>query len=69
MKIIDLVNEFSHSIATLDDGSEIILTGWNGESWNEGRAVHRFEVEGIDISELEENTYEWDRAFEIVEVV
>lgn len=68
MKIANLIDEGSYSVAILEDGSEITLTGWNGEKWNEGKPVYRHEIEGIDISELEENSAEWDRALEIVEV-
>lgn len=69
MKIINLNREFGYDTAVIEDGSEIVLTGWNGESWNEGRPVYRFEIDGIDLSTLEENSPEWDRAVEIVEVV
>ena len=50
------------------DGREMLLTGWNGERWNEGRPVHRYEVEGIDFTQLEENSPEWDRAVEVVDI-
>lgn len=31
------------------------------------RPIHRFEVEEIDLEELEENSPEWDRAVEIID--
>lgn len=54
--------------AVFPDGREMLLTGWNGERWDEGRPIYRFEVEGIDPTQLEENSPEWDRAMEIVDI-
>lgn len=55
-------------IAGFPDGREVTLTGWNGETWDEGRPVYRFEVEGIDPTLLEENSPEWNAAHEIVDI-
>ena len=38
-----------------------------GEETYTLRPVYRFEVEGIDLSALEENSPEWDRAVEVVD--
>ena len=69
MKVIDIIHNFSYSVALTEDGKELILTGWNGERWAEGRPVCRWEAEGIDLSTIEENSPEWDNAVEVVEIV
>lgn len=65
-------------------GERICLSGWNGEQWNdcwkidadgnaigasfEARPIYRYDAESIDLSALEENSPEWDRAVEIVDI-
>lgn len=59
----------------LENGELLHTKEWNGEVYtvhNGGREttykpIHRFENEGIDISTLEENSDEWNKACEIVE--
>lgn len=58
----------------------IVDSGWNGEKYDAwfadknlkyisdvtARPIHRWEVEGIDICSLEENSDEWDKAMELI---
>lgn len=66
-----------------EDGRRFYLDRWNSEMWGEcwevlpdktfgpsfeARPVYRFELEGIDLSTIEENSKEWDHAVEIIEI-
>lgn len=63
------------------DGRRYCVSGWNGEKWLEcwevfpdmstgpsfeASPAHRWEADGIDLSSLEENSPEWEKAIEIV---
>lgn len=63
----------------LENGLLLFCDDWNGEAylraldpktdeWNNNsfKAVYRFQEENIDISDMEENTPEWDRLTKIV---
>lgn len=63
----------------LENGILLFGGDWNGEvyltSWDEKnkkdtncnyRPVYRYEEENIDILNIEENSEEWDKAFEII---
>lgn len=68
IRIRPCTDYYNTAEATFPDGHKELLTGWNGERWDEGRPVYRFEAEGIDPTALEENSPEWDCAHEIVDI-
>lgn len=76
-------NDSRVGLYDMGDGRIIAVTDWNGEMWSEcwevypdgstgpsfeARPVYRFQAENIDLSALEENSKEWDRAVEIVDI-
>ncbi|MCI9063293.1 MAG: hypothetical protein HFJ17_01635 [Clostridia bacterium] len=63
----------------LENGLLLFSNDWNGEAyiraldsktnkWNNNsfKAVYRYDEEDVDISEVEENSVEWDRLVEVV---
>ena len=79
LKIKEKIMKVSDVDFVLENGIELYKKDWNGDKYTEGFdginkaelnhcyvPVYRFEIEGIDINVLEENSEEWLRAVEIV---
>ena len=67
----------SYADYELEDGTLLFEQDWNGELYGNGlkkskntnceyKPVYRYQIENIDIDNLEENSEEWNKAFEIV---
>ena len=67
----------SYADYELEDGTLLFNEDWNGEVYRNGwkdnkdtncqyRPVYKFELDNINLDELEENSDAWDEAVEIV---
>lgn len=67
----------SYADFELEDGTLLFETDWNGELYRNGwkndkdtnfeyKPVHKFEIDNINLDNLEENSDAWNEAMEIV---
>lgn len=67
----------SYADYELEDGTLLFAQDWNGElyrnGWKEGKdtnceykPVYKFEIDNINLDDLEENSDAWNEAMEIV---
>lgn len=67
----------SYADYELEDGTLLFEQDWNGEIYRNGfkdakdtnyeyRPVYKFQVDNINIDDLEENSEEWNKALEII---
>lgn len=62
------VSSFRHvsssvSVATLESGDMVTLTGWDGKRWKEGwPTTYRYQADGMRLDELDEDSFEFEEA-------
>lgn len=80
IKHIGLVKDHTYFDYELEDGMLLHQSEWNGEAYYvkqpKGspyypekiyKPVYRYQLEGMDLDAIEENSEEWEKALEIVE--